>query len=113
MVRSYLRYEPRAVAGVIASPEANCVVVADGAGGSGGQQHQLVVATGGLERVLLWDLRTGGLRRALPPYPDPGADRTYLPDPDLIAPKHAHVTVLARLQDRVAAGYKEFAFFGK
>lgn len=94
MVRAYLRYESRAVAGVVASPEANCVEMGEG-----------LVAVGGLERVLLWDLRTSTLRAALPPYPDPGADRTYLPDPDLVAPKDAHVTVLARLNTRLAAGY--------
>ena len=95
MVRAYLRYEPRSVAGVVASPEANCVEVGEG-----------LVAVGGLERVLLWDLRTASLRAALPPYPQPGdAESEFLPDPDLVAPKHAHVTFLARFQSRLAAGY--------
>ena len=64
------------------------------------------VAVGGLERVLVWDLRTASLKAALPPYPQPGdATSDFLPEPDLVAPKHAHVTVLARLQSRLAAGY--------
>lgn len=97
MVRAYLRYEPRSVAGVVASPEANCVEVGEG-----------LVAVGGLERVLLWDLRTASLRAALPPYPQPGdAESEFLPDPDLVAPKHAHVTFLARFQSRLAAGYSD------
>lgn len=88
MGRSYLRYELKDTFGIIASPDANAIFDSTGNG----------AISGGLEDVLVWNLRTGTLVDSL------RETRLEAASP---MKEGSDVTVLCRSPDgiSVAAGY--------